>query len=271
MLDGLQLAEPERVVFERPPLVLAVFQVQFANLSEIADRDYIEPFRRAIEDQYPAFTPSKQLAVQLDLLSGQPRRSETTRWQFMDEQANWTVVLAPGFLTLEARRYDHFEDFVSRLRSLVSYLTEYIRPKVGTRLGLRYINEIRIGTEKLSSIVRAELLGLLSVDEFERRAAQSSQEVLLRFPDDQSIQIRHGFFADGSAVQPRPGEAPPTGPFYLLDFDMSREFFAPTRFTVEPDTIDKYVVSYHDEIEKVFRWSLTDDFTKSLGVRSDAS
>jgi uncharacterized protein (TIGR04255 family) len=270
MLDGLQLAEPERVVFERPPLVLAVFQVQFSNLPEVTDGAYIEPFRLAIEDQYPSVTPSKQLAVQLDLLSGQPRRSETTQWQFADKEADWTVVLAPNFLTLEARRYEHFEEFVSRLHSLMSHLAEHIRPKVGTRLGLRYINEMRVGTEKLSSIVRPELLGLLAVDEFERHAAQASQEMLLSFSEDQAIQIRHGFFPDGSVVQPRPGEAPATGPFYLLDFDMFREFSAPVWLNMEPDFVAAYVVSYHDEIEKVFRWSLTEAFTQSLGVRNDA-
>jgi uncharacterized protein (TIGR04255 family) len=95
--------------------------------------------------------------------------------------------------------------------------------------------------------------------------------VLLRFSEDQSIQIRHGFFPDGSTVQPRPGESPRTGPFYLLDFDMFRLFSAPARLDMEPDTIDGYVVRYHDEIEKVFRWSLTEDFTKSLGVRGHAS
>jgi len=271
MLDGLQLAEPERVVFEHPPLVLAVFQIQFSDMSEISDQSYIEPFRHAIEDRYPSFSPSKQVAVQLDLLSGEPRRSEIVQWRFADEAGDWTVVLAPNFLTLEARRYEHFEEFVSRLRFLLKCLIEHVRPKIGTRLGLRYVNEVRIGTEGLPYIVRPELLGLLSVEEFEKHAAQSSQEMLLRFSEDQALQIRHGFFPDGSAVQPRPGESPRTGPFYLLDFDMFRTFSAPTRLNMEPDTIDQYVGRYHDEIEKVFRWSLTKEFTESLGVRNHAS
>lgn len=271
VLVGLQLAEPERVIFERPPLVLAVFQVQFSNLPEITDWDYVEPFRRAVEKDYPEITPAKQVTVQFDLMSGEPRQLQTVQWRFTDKDANWTVVLASDFLTLEVRRYGHFEEFTSRLRSLLNALAEHVHPKVGTRLGLRYVNEIRVGTEGLGSIVRPEVLGLLSVPEFAEYAAQSVQEVTLRFPEDQSIHIRQGFFPDGSTVQPPPGKQAPSGPFYLLDFDASRTFSAPALLKVEPNTIGEYVERYHDEIEKIFRWSMTDGFTESLGVRGDDS
>jgi uncharacterized protein (TIGR04255 family) len=254
-------------MFERPPLVLAAFEVRFSNLPEVSDRDYIEPFRRAIESNYPELTPANQVTVQFDLTSGEPRQLQTVQWRFTNKDANWTVVLAPDFLTLEARRYGHFEEFTSRLRSLLIALSEHVRPKVGTRLGLRYINEIRVGTEGLDSIVRPEMLGLLSVAEFAEHAAQSVQEVTLRFPEDQSIQVRHGFFPDGSTVQPPPGKRAPSGPFYLLDLDASRVFSAPALLEVEPDVIGEHVERYHDEIEKLFRWSMTDEFTESLGVR----
>ncbi len=267
VLGGLRLAEPERVVFERPPLVLAAFEVRFSNLPDVSDRDYVEPFRRAIESDYPELTPANQVTVQLDLPSGQPRQLQTVQWRFSDKDANWTAVLAPDFLTLEARRYGHFREFTARLRSLLIALSEHVRPKVGTRLGLRYVNEIRVGTEGLGSIVRPEVLGLLSVAEFEEHAAQSVHEVTLRFPEDQSIQVRHGFFPDGSTVQPPPGKPPPSGPFYLLDFDAWRAFSAPAFLKVDPDVIGEYVERYHDEIEKIFRWSITEEFTESLGVR----
>lgn len=267
-MSGLQLPEPENVVFERPPLVLAVFQVRFSSLVEVASQDYdIKPFRNAIEDEYPHFTPVKQVAVQVDVRSGEPKQTETVQWRFTDESANWTVVLASDFLTLEVRRYKHFPEFTSRLRSLLSALVKHVRPKIGTRLGLRYINEIRVGAERLSSIVRPELLGLLAVPELESHAAQCSQEAVLRLPDDQTIQMRFGFFPDGSTVQPPPGQQSPSGPFFLLDFDAYKMFSAPILLRMEPESIGEYVDRYHNEIEKIFRWSMTEKFTESLGVR----
>lgn len=270
LTEWLRLAGPERVVFERPPVVLTVFQVRFSDIPEVVDQDYIEPFRHAIQDGYPSFTPVKQLGMQFDLGLGEPRRLETVQWRFTDESENWTVVLARDFLTLETRRYEHFQDFLSRLRLLLDSLVEHLHPKVGTRLGLRYINEIRVGGESLSSVIRRELLGPLSVAELEERTAQSLQEILLRLSEDQFIQVRHGLFPEGNAVQPRPGEQLSTGPFYLLDFDAYRTFSAPTRFRVDPDTIYEYVNRYHDDIERLFLWSLTEEFVRSLGVRDRA-
>ncbi len=271
MMSRLRLAKPERVVFERPPIVLTVFQVRFSNISEVTDPGYIEPFKNAIQNRYRVFAPSKQIGMQFDFISGEPRRLETVQWRFTDEDENWTVVLAPDFLTLETRRYEHFEDFLSQLRFVLGVLTEHIRPKVGTRIGLRYINEIRLGTERLASVIRPELLGPLSVAGLEEHVAQSNQEVLLRLSEDRSIQVRHGLFPDGGAVQPRTGEQPPSGPFYLLDFDASRIFSAPTLLRIEADIIQEYVKEYHDDLETLFRWSITEEFTESLGVRDRAN
>lgn len=268
MLENLQLAEKDRVVFERPPLALVVFQLRFSNLPEISERNYIETFKKAIEEQYPKFEPSKQVTVQFDIPSNEPHQTETVQWRFTDESRNWTVVLATDFLTFEVRKYEHFEEYTSRLMSLLSALIEHIRPKVGLRVGLRYINEIRLGTEELCEIVRPEVLGLLSVTEFKKYASQGTQEIALRFAENEAMQIRYGFFPDGGAVQPLPGESAPSGPFYLLDFDASRTFAPPHLLQIEPHVIGEYIGRFHDEIEEVFLWSITDEFRQSLGVRS---
>lgn len=266
LTERLHLTERSRVVFERPPVVLTVFQVRFSNITEISDESYVESFRQAIAAKYPIFSPLKQVGVQFDTVSGQPQALETNHWRFSDEEENWSVVLAPDFLALETRRYEHFEDFLSQLRFVLDPLVEHIRPRVGIRLGLRYINEIRIGTESLSSIVRQELLGPLSVIGFEEYTAQSFQDITLGFPEDQTIQVRHGLFPDGTVVQPRPKEQAPTGPFYLLDFDAYRTFSGPTRLKMDPDIINGYIKEYHDDIENLFMWSMTKEFADSLGV-----
>jgi uncharacterized protein (TIGR04255 family) len=267
LAERLRLTEPDRIVFERPPVVLTIFQVRFSNLSEITEQSYIESFKRSVQKEYPIFSPLKQTGVQFDALSGQALPLETNHWRFADEKENWAVVLAADFLALETRRYEHFEDFLSRLRFVLDALVKHIRPKVGIRLGLRYVNEIRLGTESLSSVVRQELLGPLSVSGFEEYTAQSFQDITLGFSEDQAIQIRHGLFPDGSAVPPRPKELPPTGPFYLLDFDAYRTFSGPARLKMDTDIIHNYVKEYHDDIEKLFRWSITKEFTESLGAQ----
>ena len=270
LTDWLQPTRPERVVFKRPPLVLAVFQVQFSDIPEITEWDFIEPFKSVIKDWFPVFNPVKQIGVQFDLGMSEPRRIETVHWQFKDESGDWTVVLTRDFLTLETRSYEHFADFLSRLRFLLNNLVEYLHPKIGTRLGLRYVNEIRVGDQNLSSIINPQLLGLLSDSEVEKRTVQSHQEIVLRFPDEQFVHVKHGLFPTGNAVQPRLGQQPSTGPFYLLDFDAFRTFSAPTWLRMEPETIYELVVKYHDDIENLFLWSLTEEYIQGLGGRDSA-
>jgi uncharacterized protein (TIGR04255 family) len=271
MIEDLGLPEPSRVVFEHPPLVLTLCQLRFSRVLEVNVQDYIEPFRRAIETDYPTFSTSKQVELMFNPELEDQKRVETLQWRFSDEDENWTAVLTQDFFTLETRRYARFEDFLSRFRFLLGALMAHVKPKVGVRLGLRYINEIRLAPRQLSSVVRQELLGLLSKPNFEKYAAQSFQEMLFNFSEAGSVSIRHGFLPDGSTVQPSPGKSPPTGPFYLLDFDMSRVFSAPSLLEMEPDIIIQHVDEYHNDIEKLFRWSITEEFAESLGAPSRVS
>src|SRR5215203_1257355 len=134
MIEELGLPEQPRVVFERPPLVLALCQVRFSRVSEVGDQSYIEPFQEAIKADYPKLSRAKQVEVLFNPELENQNRLETLQWRFSDEDENWTVVLTQDFFTLETRRYEHFKDFLSRFRSLLDALTVYIKPKVGTRI-----------------------------------------------------------------------------------------------------------------------------------------
>ena len=155
------------------------------------------------------------------------RRSQ--RWQFSDQDDNWKIVLSQDFLTLETRNYEHFEDFLDRLSEALEALVEHVQPTVGTRLGLRYINEIRLDdldNMDWLDVVRPELLGPVSLPELVKNTTQviSMQQLLLHYPQDLGINIQHGLVPSGTTVRLRPQEQAPNNAFYLLDFDVFQDF-----------------------------------------------
>src|SRR5439155_23086236 len=134
----------------------------------------------------------------------------------------WKVVLAQDFLAIETRVYEQFDDFLERLREALDALVEHIQPMVGTRIGLRYINEIRPDNMSWSHVIRSELLGPVAIPEFVENATQiaTMQQLLLRYPDEQGINVHYGFIPGGTVVKPRQGEEMQDKEFYLLDFDV---------------------------------------------------
>lgn len=271
LLDELGLAEIERVVFARPPLILVVCQVRFAPVLSVTVPQFVAPFQRAIKNEFPILTQVTQVQVEMEVSADRSieGRSLSPTWRFTDRSGTWTVVLAPDSFALETRRYTHFDEFIERLRRVLVALREHIQPEGGSRLGLRYINEIRAETGSPAKALRLEILGLLSAPEFGNRATLAIQEVQLQFSDAQSIHVRHGLLPEGTTVEPRPGQSPPAGPFYLLDFDAFRTFSELELLPMNPETICLHVTEYHSAIERLFRWAVTDEYTRSLGVRDD--
>lgn len=264
-----------RVVYAHPPLVLALCQVRFPTVHAIASSEFVAPFQRAIQNLYPistGITQDMQIQVavgrqQAGFLHGGPMPS----LRFSDPEDNWTVVLAPESVTLETRAYGNFDDFLQRLREVLQALIHAVTPAAVTRIGLRYVNELRPGHANWASVVRPELLGPFRVPEIAQAATQAAQAIVLEFPEGQVINVNHGFVPSGTTVQPRPGQSPPMEPFYVLDFDAYREFPRLGLPKMDPDLICGMAQEFHDAVSQLFRWSITEEFHAALEAHPDGA
>jgi uncharacterized protein (TIGR04255 family) len=271
VLDFLRLPDVPVVVFEQSPLVLTICQCQFTTVLGVNDPSFVAPFQRAIRQSYPVTKQVDQITVGIGFGSGdatvQEERKPSNLWQFSDVEGVWTVVLAPTFLSLETRAYKHFSDFSERLHEVLVALTEHIEPTLGTRLGLRYINELRIAAGQEDWPIRSELLGPLAVPGLREYAVQAMQQLQFRYPDHQGVSMHHGYFPQGTAVQPLPGQKFLDQPFYLLDMDIFREFPIPGSegMTMDPDVIGKRTEVFNKAAFRIFRWAITDDYASRIG------
>jgi uncharacterized protein (TIGR04255 family) len=258
------------VVFERPPLMLTLFQIQFPTVLGVENPQYVAPFQEAIRERYPNLLPTNQVEMQIAMAAGeaQIRRGEMFRqWRFSDMDDNWVVVLGHNFVTLETRSYEHFDAFVDQIQFIIDALIAHIRPTVGLRIGLRYINEIRSPDEDVLSFIRPQLLGPLAVDSVAAHLIQGVQELRLAFEQGNGLNIRHGYVPQGTTVQPRTDDERFDEPFYLLDFDAFYEFSPLEPLAMQSDMICNYVNDYHSLIYQLFRWSVTETYVAGLGVR----
>lgn len=269
--DVFPLPKVDRVKLTRAPLALAVCQVQFPIVMSVADTAYLAPFQRAIQAKYPIASPVGA-GVQVQFSMGDvdipplPASNPSSQWQFSDRDGTWQIVLAPTSLSMETRDYTDFEEFIERLREVLEALSEHIRPVVGTRIGLRYINELRAEDKDWRHVVSAPMLGPLAEPAFYARTAQVAgvQQLLMRTTEGVGLTIHQGLFPGGAVVRPRQGRSSPEGPFYLLDFDVFREAPAPSGFEMDTKRVCDDVTGFHDIIYRLFRWSITEDYLSTL-------
>lgn len=270
LIEWLHAEAPERQVYARPPLALALCQVRFASKFGLND-SMIAPFQEAIEDEYPNPERQQELAaIQVGGAAGQlgfQAQTPGTLWKFMDQTGDWTVTLTQDFVTLETRAYADFDDFLTRLKRVLQALIQTVKPGAGRRIGLRYINEIRSAEQEWKSIVRAELLGVLVIDSFRYNCDQAIQVLSLR-ADEARINLQHGPFPKGTTVVPKPETQAGTDPFYLVDIDMYQEFSPPKSLKMDASVISGYIGAYHATVSELFRWATTDEYRATLGEYS---
>ncbi len=272
LLSLLELPGVPHRVFERSPLALSVCQVKFPRELSIANDSFVAPFHHAIKARYPLADKLPELGLAVSLGASSPQvqqESGSFRWQFADSERRWTVTLLQEAVSIETRAYASFADFLLRLDEVVKALIDHVAPTAVTRLGLRYINEIRLKEMAWEEAITAAILGPITLPQFAPGVMQSVQEILLRYEDGHGVNIRHGLLPDGSTVLPKPGEELPRGSFYLLDFDAFREFPVPGGLATDVDIVRSYVDTFNKVIYQLFRMSTTEDYISTLGEYSN--
>lgn len=222
--------------------------MRFSPVFRIERRGELAGFQARLGGRYVAQEPSppQPPMARLAATPQPPGADPETVWRFTDAEREWTISLSSTSLALEAVRYLDFEDFADELAALVAAVAAEFEPQREVRLGLRYVN--RIEDERLEKrgvpfflngelaapvggALGNELLGSLSELRFREREG--------------TLAIRHGLVE-------------PSG--YLLDFDR----FAAGERDFAPASIVKRVHRFHELIERLFVWSLSERYLKEL-------
>lgn len=250
-------------MYPHAPLVLVVVEVRHPAAEPLTSAQRLT-IKQDLGGQLPILKSGQLTTVQATLgatAGSEVRTEEFPRYVSRD---NTTVAsVRSESLVVETTRYNGWED----LRELVTCALRARQEVNGVdgveRIGLRYINEIRVPgdtEENWSPWLDAALVGsVLSGEQIGLRAVQWQGITVYASAPDQTVTLRHGA-RDGYAVEPggvlkRPIPAP--GPFFLIDID---SYWTPSEGTPEFD-VDRILAScdeLHGPVRSLFEGLITD-------------
>lgn len=241
---------------EGAPLRVALAQVRFAPVHAIEKRERVADFQERLRETYVARDPHvpQTVTIQFGPSPVPPAPSflpPESVWPFEDRERGWSVSLSSSSLALEASTYQDFDHFVAEFRAVLAALTETFGPRKCSRLGLRYVNEITDERLRhagsLDEFLRAELVSPVGTELGSDLLGSLCE---LRFKETLgTLVLRHGLIRSDT---------------YLLDFD----YFKEESDAFDSETITKTVESFHDVIERLFVWCLSDTYLEELKGRS---
>lgn len=269
------MQEPE--VYPNAPVVLVALEVRHPTADPLTHAQ-----RLKIKRQLAAYIPimrtgqlAQITAVQAAGVSPAPQDMRVEEFpRYFSRDNTIAVSVRTDGLVVETTRYVRWE----RLRELAAEVFE-VRQDLGgvdgvERVGLRYINEIRVPGEPVhdwAPWVDATLLGATPIgEELGLTALQWQGITVLRPGPERSLVLRYGPW-DGFAVDPA-GElkrsTPTPGFFFLLDID---SFWTPSEGIPEFDAKALLATSdeLHAPVRKLFERLVTDRLRREVFRHSD--
>jgi len=240
----------------RTPLIYVVTQVRFSAVMSI--EKYVPEIQEKLRKKYPWFQHSKVQEVLLQS-PGPPSVGFNDRFEFLGREKQTGIVLTRNSIALHTNKYSNFEHFQDEFGEALAAVHDSVGLGLVERLGLRYVDLVRLGQgESWSDYFQRELLGLdpsvVGVSQW------NSQFGSIGKTDVGTLVFR--FIQSESPLPPdltpgalhyekellRPGEVGT-----ILDFD----HYSDANGEFELDSVMGSIGDLHDNLDRAFRSAVT--------------
>jgi uncharacterized protein (TIGR04255 family) len=243
-------------------VVLVVLEIRHPTAGPLARSAQIQ-IKQALAKDFPLHRVTTLTTIQ-GTVGGSSDVSYEKAPKYMSRDQTLSVTFRSEAIVVETTRYVGYQ-WLRRLAGLVFKVRQEVDPVDGVeRIGLRYVNEIRVPNvgsrlTEWHEWIDPTLLGPAPiVEDLGLDTGQMQCVFLLTNAADRAIILRYGL-REGYAVDPggdlkRPSPAP--GPFFLLDIDSS---WTPAGEIPEPDPdkLPELCDELHSPIRKLFETFIT--------------
>lgn len=211
-------------------------------------------FQKVINTKFPHLKEDKKLEINLDLMTGLGQQDFTLCWLFSNKEKNKIIGVTSDSLFLEYKQhYVDFQEFKEDFEFMSSNFFKIYPVGVITRIGLRYINEIKISEGnplEWDGLIRKELIEHLKFFKEKSGLARSMQLVEI-VKDDYKLRFKYGLFNSDFPAKISRKE-------FVLDFDCI------TLNELEQSGIMSTASKFNEVITDFFEDSISDGLKKIL-------
>lgn len=255
---------PRREVFQNAPLEFVACEIRVPTAPRLVRDDTVEALTDLLAGVLPI--PDEEQVQTVTVVGGQDNSVEfERRFRFLNRERTASAVIARNAITVETTDYQEFSEFRALVLAVVDAVTATTKVVGVERIGLRYINEVRVGVPISESKdwrgwISDDVLGVLTVtegytsDAFQtviRLGGIDSTGLVLRF----AAMTGAGVVGGGPLVRRAPAS---TGPFFVIDTDSYRVTTGADMEDFEHDGIAQVLDVIHGPVGAMFHNTITD-------------
>lgn len=258
---------PNREVFPNAPLALVAAEIRFTDAARLRQQQTKDAVTIALENQFPFAEQLQRGEITLNLTPGGPQPQIQERHGFVLKNASSTETLTvmSESLTYETTAYEHFDALLEAVAAACDALeAASVRPAL-QRVGLRYIDEVRVGeiddVRHWARWIDRRLIDQLDVGPEDYPATTMQSVSTYDLGEGKGLNFRCAALNEGSIVVPQFLKRPPieSGPFFVLDFDGFRDFTGPDAIPLSSAVVRETLTTVHVPCGTAFQRSITDE------------
>lgn len=197
---------------------------------------------------------------------------------FKNTSSTAVATLASNRLSFETTAYSHFPEFKEQVLACCRALVEAGVTPALRRVGLRYIDEIRIPDDdvsdarKWSTWINSRLVDQLSIGPEQASVQHAEGVVTYALADGRGLNFRFAALPQGAVVSPAALVRPPFDaerPLFVLDLDGYQDFIDPDATLFSPDIVANTLDAVHGPSGATFQAAITDE-AREIFRRSEA-
>ena len=249
-----------REVFANAPLAFVACEIRFPLAPKLTGDGSLESLTEVFADTLPIPEIVTFRSIPEMDASGDPER----QLRFLNKQRTTSVSVTRNSLVVETTDYGEWKDFKPHVLEAVQAVRESVKIVGAERVGLRYIDEIRI-PDRITDVsgwsgwINNDVLG--HIDPMPGYTPESFQTVIeLSGPNGQII-VRYAAL-DGVGVvsnQPLKRQIQATeGPFFVIDTDSYRDTPGEEMLSFTTRELATVLDELHEPVGTTFQNAITD-------------
>ncbi len=234
----LKLPEVSRAQFKKNFIKTAVCELRFPAILEYETKPPIA-LQRELRREYPEYEKQQALKV------ADPSELEV-KHVLKSRKGDWLVTIRTYSIAVQTSRYTRFSEFLDRLQYILDKSLPLLDTDFFTRVGLRYINEIRLEDGGPPGWINDDLIAPIvhgiygTVDRYVQEVRGSMATGKFTF--------RHGIAGLEKGKED----------IYLVDFDFFNE-------NVQAGDVIPMVREFNKEAFRFFQWAIGPKAKERLG------
>lgn len=256
---------PNREVFPQSPLALVAVELRFTDAVRLRQQGTKDEVILALEERFPFAEPLEQAQVNITP-AALPQVHQQSGVLLKNASSTESLTIMSASLTYETTAYADFNDLLEAVISACDALVEAKAVPALQRIGLRYIDEVRVPDSVVdvrgwSKWIDGRLIKHVNVGPEDVVPTMTQGITTFDLGNRRGLNVRYAALNQGPVVVPQNLERTTfdAGPFFVLDFDGFQDFTGGVATPLDSKVVSESLAAVHAPCGAAFQRSITDE------------